>query len=60
MNKPHDPSAESNKNLAIDQDKIHDGQDFSPINVNLINLEESLQSFLIEKIQKFQEKHQRR
>jgi len=36
---PHDPSAESNKNLAIDQDKIHDGQDFLPINVNLLNLD---------------------
>jgi len=57
---PLDPSAESNKNLAIDQDKIHDGQDFLPMNVNFINLEESLQSSLMEKVQKFQAKHHRR
>jgi len=49
---PHDSSAESNKNLAIDQDKIHDGQDFLPINVNLINLEEYLQNSMIEKVPK--------
>jgi len=49
---PHDPPEESNKNFAIDQDKIHDGQDFLPVNVNLINLEESLQSSLIEKVPK--------
>jgi len=56
----HDPSAESNKNLATDQDIIHDEQGFLPMNVNLINLEESLQNSLIKKSQKIQEKHQRR
>ena len=49
---PHDPSTESNKNLPIDQDKINDGQDFVPINVNIINLDESLQSSLIENVPK--------
>ena len=49
---PHGPSEESHKNLTVDQDKIHDGQNFLPINVNLINLEESLQSSLVEKVPK--------
>ena len=49
---PHGPSEESNKNLTVDQDKIHDGQDFLPMNVNLINLEKSLQSSLIEEVPK--------
>jgi len=47
---PHGPSEESDKNLAVDQDKIHDRQDFLPMNVNLINPQESLQSSLIEKV----------
>jgi len=42
----HGPSEESNKNLAVDQDKIHDGQDSLLMNVNFVNLEESPQKFL--------------
>jgi len=49
---PHGPSKESHKNLTVDQDKIHEGQDFLPMNVNFINLEESLQRSLIEKVPK--------
>ena len=46
----HGPSEESNKNITEDQDNIHDGQDFLLTNVTLVNLEESLQSSLIEKV----------
>jgi len=49
---PHGPSEELDKNLAVDQDKIQNGQDFLPMKVNLINLEESLQNSLIEKVPK--------
>ena len=46
------PSKELHKNLTVDQDKIHEGQDFLQMNVNFINLEESLQSSLMEKVPK--------
>jgi len=49
---PQGPSEESNKNHAVDQDKIHDGQDSPLMNVNFVNMEESLQSSLMEKVPK--------
>ena len=49
---PYGPSEGSNKNLTVGQDNIRDGQDFLLMNVNLVNLKESLQSSSTEKVPK--------
>jgi len=39
---------EMKESITVGQDNIHDGQDFLPTDMNIVNLEESLQSSLIE------------
>jgi len=53
---PCGTSEELNDIITIGQDNIHDGQDFLLTDVNIVNLEESLQSSSIEKVPKSQGK----
>ena len=50
------PSEELNESITVSQDNIHDGQDFLLTDVSMGNLEESLQSSLIESSPKIQGK----
>ena len=49
---PYGTSEELNEVITAGQDNIHDGQDFLLTDVNIVNLEESLQSSSIEKVSK--------
>jgi len=53
---PYGASEEFNKIITVGQDNIHDGQDFLLTDVNIVNLEESLQSPSIESSPKIQGK----
>jgi len=53
---PYGPSEELNEIITVCQDNIHDGQDFLLMDVNIVNLEESLQNSLTEKVSKTQDK----
>jgi len=53
---PHGSSEELKEIITISQGNIHDGQDFLLTDVSIVNLEESLQSSLTDKVSKTQGK----